>query len=468
MSRLSRIPRLATAALVLVLAMVLVPASSAMAMGRRVFGPAGLSSLRTAKVRASAVEEQELTVAGVNRYDTGNDSVIECYYDNTTGHQIEDPFVEVAAVDASGNVDATWTDPFPYYSTNDDILPADARGTFRSDGLGYLPSYLHWEVLGVYGYPSIAAPKRLTVKLTSSDTADGVRYYHGTVTNNLPEPFEMTDLKVSALEAIVPSAGGEPVRYSVAFDDDMLLYYGWTLASGETTTFDMAAYAPPGDGYDAVLLTDTVKAEGALPSELVLKAATTSPVVGTSVKLTGMLYGSPDFYLLTSKVLGVYKQAEDAEYLTFLDWVDYVSNRNIFYVRPSTKSEYSMIFNGDSEYGYTESAVTIFPKFRLTTPVAASTVRHGSGFSIYGYIQPQRDDSRVQLKAYRYERGTWVLRKTYSTRAVPASKYNGIARSKFSARISLPYAGRWRIRAYRAADDSNAANYSGYRYMTAR
>jgi hypothetical protein len=37
-----------------------------------------------------------------------------------------------------------------------------------------------------------------------------------------------------------------------------------------------------------------------------------------------------------------------------------------------------------------------------------------------------------------------------------------------TAKVSLPYAGKWRIRAYHAADSKNAATYSGYRYLSVR
>jgi hypothetical protein len=74
----------------------------------------------------------------------------------------------------------------------------------------------------------------------------------------------------------------------------------------------------------------------------------------------------------------------------------------------------------------------------------------------------------VKLQCYRHEKqrnGTykWVLRKTVSAKAANYSTY-----TKVTAKVSLPYAGKWRIRAHHVADSKNAATYSSYRYVSVR
>ena len=74
----------------------------------------------------------------------------------------------------------------------------------------------------------------------------------------------------------------------------------------------------------------------------------------------------------------------------------------------------------------------------------------------------------VKLQCYlkqRQSNGTyrWVLRKTVSARAADSSTY-----TKVTGKFSLPNAGKWRIRAYHAADSKNAATYSSYRYLSVR
>jgi hypothetical protein len=40
--------------------------------------------------------------------------------------------------------------------------------------------------------------------------------------------------------------------------------------------------------------------------------------------------------------------------------------------------------------------------------------------------------------------------------------------TKYSAKLSLPYTGKWRIRAYHAPDSKYAPTYSSYRYVTVK
>lgn len=106
------------------------------------------------------------------------------------------------------------------------------------------------------------------------------------------------------------------------------------------------------------------------------------------------------------------------------------------------------------------------PRATVSTPSGPSTARHGRLFTVAGYVSPRHvsGDNVALLYCYRYQSKHWVLRKM-----VRAKRYNySTAKSKFSARLSLPYTGKWLIRAYHA-DAGHRASWSvGHRHVTVR
>lgn len=98
----------------------------------------------------------------------------------------------------------------------------------------------------------------------------------------------------------------------------------------------------------------------------------------------------------------------------------------------------------------------------LTTPSAPSSVRHRATFTVTGYVKPRvAVGASVTLRFYRYESGHWKLRKTVTAHATNYSTY-----SKYSVKTTVPYTGKWRVRAYRAV--TVGASYSSYRNFTAK
>lgn len=102
------------------------------------------------------------------------------------------------------------------------------------------------------------------------------------------------------------------------------------------------------------------------------------------------------------------------------------------------------------------------PLATLTVPHTPSSPRRGTVFTGYGYLTPRHPagTSAVSLQCYRYESGHWVLRKT-----VKATVSDSSAGSRYSVRMSLPMAGKWRVRALHA-DAGHRASYSAYRSLT--
>ena len=111
------------------------------------------------------------------------------------------------------------------------------------------------------------------------------------------------------------------------------------------------------------------------------------------------------------------------------------------------------------------AVLRVTPKPYLTSPRAATKMSYRRRYTVYGYLKPRHKSGTkaVKLRAYRYQGGHWVLRKTYYAKAYDHSSY-----SKYKVAVRLPSRGRWRLRAYHAADADNASALSGYRSVTVR
>jgi hypothetical protein len=99
---------------------------------------------------------------------------------------------------------------------------------------------------------------------------------------------------------------------------------------------------------------------------------------------------------------------------------------------------------------------------KLTIPTVPSTVRHRHTFRTSGYMTRHTAGTHVvQLRFYRYKSGRYVYYKTIRPE-VSNSMFSEY--SKFSAKTSLPYAGKWRVRSVHW-DKLHLLTYSGYRYF---
>lgn len=110
-------------------------------------------------------------------------------------------------------------------------------------------------------------------------------------------------------------------------------------------------------------------------------------------------------------------------------------------------------------------AAAATPTWYLTTPVAPSKVAAWSTFRVHGYVRPRRPvgSSTVVIKAYRFEDGRWVLRRSVRARNSDYSTY-----TRYSASLALPGSGpaRWRLVAYAPEGSGYASTYSAFRYLT--
>jgi VCBS repeat-containing protein len=138
-------------------------------------------------------------------------------------------------------------------------------------------------------------------------------------------------------------------------------------------------------------------------------------------------------------------------------------------VRVSGAGTYTLVFWSVDTIGNVEAPHTV--SFTViakpassgtpSTPSSIATLKHGRALAISGYIiKHTAGTSPVTLQFYRYEHGHWRLRKSATAKAS-----NILTFSKYSRAISVPYSGKWRVRAGHKV--GSHYHYSGYRAFTA-
>ncbi len=134
--------------------------------------------------------------------------------------------------------------------------------------------------------------------------------------------------------------------------------------------------------------------------------------------------------------------------------------------KPTIKTSYRYFFYGTLEYLPSFStAKTVTPRAYVGNPAAPTYGRRNVAFTTYGYLKPRHTAGSYAVRIYKYRlvSGRW---RAYGYVNAKASNYSSY--SKYSAAVRLPYAGRWRLRAYHA-DSGHATSWSsGYDYVTVR
>ncbi|HET6352032.1 MAG TPA: PASTA domain-containing protein [Coriobacteriia bacterium] len=107
------------------------------------------------------------------------------------------------------------------------------------------------------------------------------------------------------------------------------------------------------------------------------------------------------------------------------------------------------------------------PKASVTTPIARAKMRKGKYYTVYGYLKPLHAAGSTYVRVYKWHKtkaGTWVPYGYVNAKLTPLK-----ASSKYSVKIRLKTAGRWRIKAYAPEDSAHAAAWStGYDYITVK
>ncbi len=142
-----------------------------------------------------------------------------------------------------------------------------------------------------------------------------------------------------------------------------------------------------------------------------------------------------------------------------------------FTVKPTSVMTYDLRYLGSEAYLPTENVadVKVSPYAYLTAPSVPKKVKKNKTFTSTGSLRPKHANgaTTVKVKCYRKNsKGTYVWVKTVSAKNISYSSKTKT--TKYSARVKLPKAGKWRFRAYVAGDSGHAATYSTYRYKTVK
>ena len=186
---------------------------------------------------------------------------------------------------------------------------------------------------------------------------------------------------------------------------------------------------------------------------------------GGSAKLTCTFKdgGAPrqnDYVNLESKALG----SSTWKYVTYAK-TD-VNGVCTFTVKPNVKTSYRVTYDGWMDMIPGGSAAkTVTPKAYMGTPVAPTRASKTRNFNVYGYLKPRHTSGSYPVRVYKYRlvSGKW---KSYGY--VTARAYNYSSYTKYLRSIRLPYAGKWRLRAYHCDSGHCASWSSGYDYVTVR
>jgi hypothetical protein len=125
-------------------------------------------------------------------------------------------------------------------------------------------------------------------------------------------------------------------------------------------------------------------------------------------------------------------------------------------------------FAGDAPTwdGDDSEAVLVKPRVSLSRPAAPNTVKARKAFTSYGYLKPRHAAGAVYVKIRCYRKsssGAWVLKKIVNARDVNYQTW-----TKYTARVSLPTAGKWKLLARYAGTTKYATTLSNPRFVTAK
>lgn len=132
--------------------------------------------------------------------------------------------------------------------------------------------------------------------------------------------------------------------------------------------------------------------------------------------------------------------------------------------RPSSKADYmAKVLSASDLVGAVSHKVTVWPKPLVSKPSIKTTVRKKKSYTVTGTLKPRHPSGTkaVKLQAFRYESGTWKLKKYTWATVKNYSTY-----SKYTGKMSFPTAGRWRVTAYTPKDAGHASSWSGGREVT--
>jgi hypothetical protein len=245
--------------------------------------------------------------------------------------------------------------------------------------------------------------------------------------------------------------------------DGVVNYTSQPLAVGTTagTTYDVTGLTE-GETYHfqvrAVDAATNVGPPSYYPVDLTVTTSSSVVGWGRQATLTGTLTDGAEPFS-EGKVVTVESSLDGGA--TWADVGEYdLETLAGFGVTPAQKTRYRLVFAGDSMHQTAESdTVTVTPKVKLARPAAPSVVKKRAKFAAYGSIEPRQAKGarNVRVKCYLKKGGKWRHVKSVTAVNKTASRY--------SATVSLPSRGSWKLVAEYKANAKYATTVSGAEYL---
>ncbi|PKQ16567.1 MAG: hypothetical protein CVT67_03995 [Actinobacteria bacterium HGW-Actinobacteria-7] len=283
-------------------------------------------------------------------------------------------------------------------------------------------------------------------------------------TNNMGDLF-LRDMQSDSMERLNLSVDGEQLDRFVY--DQALGANATAIAFNTSATNILDTYTSPALGhiYVRVFRTNATTTTVALTS-----SSKTLSAYGQSYQLRGTLrsggigLGGRQVRIQTY-ASGAWSDAPSIHATTFADGTFSVN------VTPRDKTYYRAYYAGDG-LDYLASPVSgyvrVIPRPWVGTPKAPATMKRTRYYTVYGYMKPRHTVGSYPVRIAKYRRsssGKWVY---YGYVKAKAYSYSATY-TKYSAKIRLSKAGRWRLRAYAPADSNHASMWSsGYDYVTVK
>jgi len=245
--------------------------------------------------------------------------------------------------------------------------------------------------------------------------------------------------------------------------DGVINYTSQPLLVGTTssTSHDVTGLTEGEDYHFAVRAVDAATNVGPLsryPVDLTLATSAAAVGWGKEATLTGTLTDGAEAFT-EGKVVTVQASIDAGASWTDAGEYDLVALAG-YGVTPQQKTQYRLVFAGDSVHQGEESAVvTVAPRVKLGKPAAPSSVKRRAGFTAYGSIGPNQKAGAkvVRIKCYLKQGGKWRYVKSVSAANKTATRY--------SAKLSLPGKGSWKLVASYKATALYAETTSGAEYL---
>ncbi len=224
---------------------------------------------------------------------------------------------------------------------------------------------------------------------------------------------------------------------------------------------------PANDGL--VLL--KASAEARVPTYLSAKTSSVTPALSAETTISGTLRHT------TSTGSGVAAVAVklQSSYNGKTSWKTLAqsttsTNGSFSYkVNPNRKTFYRVTYSGRSGayWGKVSSAIVVTPRASVGTPRARTTMSHSRYYTVYGFLKPKHASGSYPVRIYMWKKTSTGKWKRYGYVSARASDYSSF--TKYSKRMRLPSAGKWRLRAYAPADSRHSASWSSrFDYVTVK